>query len=515
MWVSAALFAPQLVHGLLPDCAPAATAVVLSNPTVLGNGTPESVTTAAIQTALNAGGEITFDVGSAPVTIVLTTELTVAKAAVLDGAGVVTLSGGGSHRVIRVTNPQNLTYTLRLQNIGIANGATPAESGAGIFKASGGPWQAVSLIAVNCSFHDNVAIATNQDGGGGAIYAIGMKDIIVQSSSFERNRGSNGGALYSLGSKTVIVVDSLFSANHATGTNGNPGNGGNAGAIGIDGDERLVSLCGVELADNWANAFGAGFFSVMYDDLSATNFNACTFLRNTNPTSSAFAGGAYLQGGPFSIQNSSFTKNEANGVGALYIGPDAHGEIVNSTFEGNLARTSLAGAISIGTSGAVLLNQITVAGNLAPGPVAFAAGIAVDVSNAVTMKNSVLVDNVGGNAFNPWNIWHPVGDGGGNLQWPEHRPNGQSEPKATATTVWADPDLEPMALYGGPTPTMPLSTGSPAVNAGVAAGAPATDQRGRARTALPDAGAVEGFADALFRDGFESGGTANWVQSPP
>src|SRR5262249_18633722 len=53
----------------------------------------------------------------------------------------------------------------------------------------------------------------------------------------------------------------------------------------------------------------------------------------------------------------------------------------------------------------------------------------------------------------------------------------------------ADPQLGPLADNGGPTPTMALLPNSPALNAGSAAGAPATDQRGAARDTPPDLGA--------------------------
>lgn len=492
-----------------PDCPPAATSVPLVNPIVLGNGTPGSVTTAAIQAALDTGGHITFDVGPAPTTITVASELVVSKETVLDGGGVVTLSGGGARRVILITNPQNLFYTLTLQHLGIADGATPGDSGAGVFKPSGGPWQAVSLVAVDCSFEDNVAIAVAQDGGGGAIYAIGMDEVIVQGCTFVNNRGSNGGAIYSLGSRSVTVVDSQLIDNRATGTGGNPGNGGNGGAMGVDGAERQVNLCGVELRNNRSNAFGAGFFSVMYDLASATTFNACLFEGNLNPTGSAFAGGAYLQGGPFGIYNTTFAFNEAEGIGAVFLGPGATGEIVNSTFHGNVARTGLGGALFVSTDEAVAITHATFAGNRAPGAGGFAAGIQVNAANAVTMTSSLLVDNTAGNAFNPWNIRNLVGDGGGNMQWPQQRPNGQAEQPATASVVWNDPQLLTLGAYGGPTPTQPLHPLSPALDAGVAAGAPALDQRGVARVPPPDVGAVEG-SPVILLDGFESGDTTGW-----
>ena len=54
-----------------------------------------------------------------------------------------------------------------------------------------------------------------------------------------------------------------------------------------------------------------------------------------------------------------------------------------------------------------------------------------------------------------------------------------------------DAQLQNLADNGGSTPTMALPTGSPAINAGIAAGAPATDQRGFTRTGNPDIGAFE------------------------
>jgi len=479
-------------------CTPAATPVPLIDPVVLGNGSPGSVTRTQIQAALDDGGHIAFDLGPAPSTIVLDQELVITREVVFDGGGLVTLSGNGATRVVRVVPAWAPTdgYTATLQRLRIVRGQTPAadpfeDSGGGILAPGGGAWQATSLVVVDCEFADNRAAVTAQDSGGGAIYAIGLDRLVLADCTFERNQGSNGGAVYSLGSREVAITGCEFTANAATGDGGNPGDGGNGGALGVDGASRTVRICGSSFRDNSANAYGAGFFSVMYDDDSLTEFVGTSFLGNRNPTDDQFAGGAYVQGGPFSIRDCLFRGNEANGVGALFLGPSATGDLTNCTFTKNTARQALAGAITVNTSRPVDIVNSTIVDNHAPGEFAFAAGINVDAVNALTMRNTILADNTAGNVWNPWNIRRTVLDGGGNLQWPPTRPNGQAEEPATATVVWADPLLLPIGNYGGISETMPPGDLSPALGGGVSGGAPPADQRGRARSVPIDVGAYE------------------------
>lgn len=55
----------------------------------------------------------------------------------------------------------------------------------------------------------------------------------------------------------------------------------------------------------------------------------------------------------------------------------------------------------------------------------------------------------------------------------------------------ANPGLAPLGNYGGPTQTVALLPGSPAIDAGTSTGAPATDQRGARRVGAVDIGAFE------------------------
>lgn len=474
----------------------------LAGAIVLGNGNPGSVNTAMIQSALNQGGPIRFNVGNAPVVINLTSTLLVNRAAVIDGGGLVTLSGMNQRRLFLLRNTQNQSYTFTVQNMRLINGLTTAASGAAIFRFNEGPWQALSLEAVNVDFVNNHAIQIDQDGGGGAIYATGLNQVLIHNSRFINNSGSNGGAFYALGSDVIRITDSLFEGNRATGNSGNPGNGGNAGAIGVDGAERTINVCRSQIINNTARAYGVGFFSVMYDQNSLSAFTDVLFANNVNPLDFGLGGGAYIQGGPFILDRTSFIENESRGSGGIFFGPGANGEMRNSTVYGNVATNTLGGGMSIDGSANVTLRHVTIVNNHAPCDVCFAGGIAVGGSNQTSLYNSILANNTGGNVFNPWNILNPV-SGFDNLQFPPQRPNGQSEVQATGSTLWQDPILSPPAYLGGFTPTMALAGNSPALNQATAAESTATDQRQKPRYLTADLGAFERQADLIYADGFD------------
>src|SRR5580692_3676644 len=88
-------------HAYVP---PAGRAANTSHPNhVIGVGTPASCTSAAVVRAVAAGGIITFNCGPGPVTITMTATATVIKTralVVLDGGGLITLSGDGRRRIL-------------------------------------------------------------------------------------------------------------------------------------------------------------------------------------------------------------------------------------------------------------------------------------------------------------------------------------------------------------------------------------------------------------------------------
>ncbi|MGH2892484.1 MAG: hypothetical protein ACRDPM_04335, partial [Solirubrobacteraceae bacterium] len=101
----AALAPAAPARGTRPVPVPAAGRPVnASHPDhVIGNGTPASCTSAALIAAVRAGGIIRFSCGPNPVTITMRATAKVRNSSarvVLDGGGLVTLSGGGRRRVL-------------------------------------------------------------------------------------------------------------------------------------------------------------------------------------------------------------------------------------------------------------------------------------------------------------------------------------------------------------------------------------------------------------------------------
>jgi hypothetical protein len=259
--------------------------------TVVGSGTPASCTGDAFIAAVAAGGVITFDCGPDPVTITLARPAKVfndkGPEIVIDGGGLVTLSGGGKTRILYMnTCDEAQVWTtphcddqdhprLTVQNLTFVDGNAKAEStydGGGAIWARGG-----RLRVLNTRFFKNVCADTGADLGGGAIRALSQhrgEPVYVVNSTFGGgpglgNVGSNGGALSSIGVSWTLI-NSLFSYNRAVGRGGNPAEsgtpgGGSGGAVYNDGNAMTLSLCGVKMEHNQVNAYGSAIFFVSND----------------------------------------------------------------------------------------------------------------------------------------------------------------------------------------------------------------------------------------------------------
>ncbi len=123
------------------------------------------------------------------------------------------------------------------------------------------------------------------------------------------------------------------------------------------------------------------------------------------------------------------------------------------------------------------------------------AGIQASNNATVALQNNLFDHNASERDWACYQMNRAADlDMGGNLQYPQERFNQSNSPddcKVTPSVLIADPLVQALADNGGPTMTVALAQGSPAINAGSSAGALTTDQRGYIRDKQVDIGAYE------------------------
>ena len=154
---------------------------------------------------------------------------------VIDGGGLVTLSGGGQRRILYMDtcDPAQMFTTshcqdqatprLVVENLAFADGNSTGQDfdggGGGAILVRGG-----RVRIVNSTFVGNRCEPSGPDIGGGAVRVLSEYHALpvdVLDSRFTANVCSNGGALSSIG-VSWNVVRSRFVANRAIGTGANP-----------------------------------------------------------------------------------------------------------------------------------------------------------------------------------------------------------------------------------------------------------------------------------------------------
>ena len=297
---------------------------------VVGSGTPASCTSGALVTAVAQGGTIVFDCGPDPVTIEMTATARVFNDAdpdvVIDGGGLVTLSGGGERRIVYMnTCDPALVWTtphcddqdhprLTLQNLTFVDGhvaGTELDAGGGAVYVRGG-----RVKVVNSRFFSNACTATGPDVGGGAMRVFDQsadQPVYIVNSTFGgapelANECSNGGALSSIGVSWTIL-NSVFTHNDALGVGANPARpgtpgGGNGGALAFDGNDFDVVIAGSILEDNHANEGGGAVFFVSNNRTGTLRFEDSELRRNPSDGFETIPGVFYLGSGPIQIVGS-------------------------------------------------------------------------------------------------------------------------------------------------------------------------------------------------------------------
>ena len=263
----------------------------------------------------------------------------------------------------------------------------------------------------------------------------------------------DGGGIYNCFG-TLTVIDSIIAGNRITSGNGSFG-------------------------------YGAGIYNCPSSTL--------TLINTTISNNSALIGGAICNGGSLTIIDSTISGNVARqheGGGIANYGTLT---ITNSTFSGNIAHPSLLGSLAGGilngglfqSSGTLSINNSTLSGNVAPG--GKGGAISNVKGSTVVLQNSIVANNTGGNCHGA------VTSNGYNLS-----SDSTCDLDNIGDLSDTDPKLGRLRNNGGPTNTLALLPGSPAIDSGNPSGCTddhghllKTDQRGKPRHDKEDTGGCD------------------------
>ncbi len=441
-----------------------------------------------------AGSVIEFDPTvfnpAQPRSIVLSSTLHLSETAgpeviVGPGPSVLTISGNDAVQVFDETGDA----MANLSGLTIRGGQTD-QGGGGIVNDG-------SLTVTSCTITGNTT-----DAAGGGIENDGT--LTITDSTIADNSADFGGGIENEGALTV--TGSTIESNTA-----------NLGG-GLDNDEGgTASLTGTIVSSNSASTWGGGIFCAgaspvtlagstvssntamsgggLYsegdggDGGNGVSLASSTFSDNSATATSASSGGGGLfnVGGHVAITGCTFSGNmSANGGGGIFASQGAL-TITDSTVADNAAVRVGAGIDA--NSGTLTAVNCTIADNNEPSTGAgFGGGINIDQGTA-TLDNTIIALNTDGTGTgaSPDNLYidgsgtvssasanNLIGAGGGN--------SGLTNGGNGNLVGVADPGLGTLASNGGPTQTIALLSGSPAIQAGsraLAADANLTnDQRG-------------------------------------
>jgi hypothetical protein len=501
-------------------------------------------TQSALVAAMAGGGTVTFAFNG---TIYLTNTIEVSNDTVLDATGQdVAISGSNSVQILIIDSGMTVSMTNLTLSRGVSQGiyvynypSNPnitfggyggAISNAGVLQMTACSFISNSAFGVNNGVMTTNGVQTTEPSGGfgGAVYNSGI--ITGQGCVFAGNSAAGGlggtedtgASVYATFNGAVAYGGAFFNTNQATFINcvfsNNTVTGGIGGSWGdtygpglIGGVSGGAALCnyGSLLASNNAFALNeamggqGGVGSDGAADLGESG-------KNGGVGGNAAGGGVLCLGGSCILVNDTLWSNIAVGGagGQGGEGGEAFYGVGGSGGNGGTGGSGVGGSFA-GQGGSLLAWNVTAASNSAaggaggaggPGYVGYpdspgSAGSAGSpgtgqgdcvggLGGIVTLKNSIFSPK----AHTDTNIFGSVTDAGNNISF-----DNQHSLTNSSSFNGINPRLAPLGNYGGPTPTMALLTGSPAINAADVTDFPATDQRGIPRPVgpAPDIGAVE------------------------
>ena len=361
--------------------------------------------------------------------------------------------------------------TLTLTNDTVSgNAASQAGTGGGgVFNG-----QNATATLIADTFAGNALITAHVRLQGGGVFNLGAATLSYD--LFLDNTTANGGwgaGMSNMG--TATLSGDTFIGNSAL--------DGNGGALQ---DWGGTTLTGDTFIGN-SGYMGGAMYSANYDIL-----NDDTFIGN-----SGYYGGAIDYNGgdglPINMTDDTFSGNSAIFGGAVELESVAGGaDLISCTITGNSA--IYGGGVGNAYSDVTLTNDTIVAnsatdgGGLLLGATGFPFYFQLFGSYAsAVLDNTIVAGNSSGG-----DIDHA---GFGNVSGSHDLIGDGSSLSSLASSFMGNPLLAPLDHYGGPTMTMALLPGSPAIDAGSATipdvTVPTTDQRGLPRVGGVDLGAFE------------------------
>lgn len=352
-------------------------------------------------------------------------------------------ASGDTIQIAAATYPENLSIPVDLTLNG-AKAATTIVDGtqtANVFTVGAG----ISLTLSNLTIKNGVGFS-----GGGGVYNLGT--LTVSNSNFYTNTALSGGAIFNSGMATIsnsnISGNSPYFFGHS------------ASCGGID-NRTTMTITGSTFYSNYANnnvTAGGAICNGGTMTITGSTFNTNSSQGNNG----GYGGAIYAYAGTLSVTNSTFYLNSATTSGGAIYNAGGTVQIANSTFGINAENMGGGGAVS-NAGGSVLIQNSIVANG----------GNGGNCSGTIT-SNGYNLSSDSSCSFS----------GAGDF-------NGKN------------PKLKALHSNGGPTQTMALPKGSPALDAGNPAGCRdfagnllTTDQRrqprpGKGDTAGCDMGAYE------------------------
>ncbi len=316
----------------------------------------------------------------------------------------------------------------------------------GTITLTSGPIEIPASVAIEGPGAGSITVSGN---GASGVFGVEV-DKIVTIAGLTITDGGNeplGGALINRG--TLTLANCAVSNSSATDSGGAIYNSG------------TLTVTNCTLSDNSAPAGGGGAIS---------NAGILTVSNSTLSGNSAGIGGGISSAGETTLINTTLSDNSAQQGGGFDNAGFA--TLTDCTVSGNSALSDgLGGGGIYNVQSTLTVNDCTIAGNSAPNG---SGGGLENTSGAGTLANTIIANDTAHSASA--DVDGNVGSLGYNLIG-----NSSGGSGFVATDILnVDPDLGPIQNNGGPTQTMALLPGSPAIDAGSNKLIPsglATDQR--------------------------------------